>query len=286
LSAPGVGIFILARDVEITIASTIFKIKHYLKENVGGDIRFFLIDNGSSDETADLARRAGAKVIRYDTRQRRSVVIRKALQQAVDRPFDIYVMLDLAGGNSADDAVSLLQAALRTGSNFASGYVIPYKGSDTIGCLAMDRDNLKLLYDRGESVTDFLIDLARSGDLKTHTLSEAAKEYTKRKKTIRRRRTSFVRWFGEITREHPLKFYGVSGMLVLLLSLVSGFFTVDYLYKHQRLFYPTGFTTAALVMIAGFLLMAGLMMNALNVLVERVRASKRWQKATEESDLG
>ena len=69
-------------------------------------------------------------------------------------------------------------------------------------------------------------------------------------------------------------------MIVLLFSLGSGFYTVDYFYKNQSLYYPTTFVTVILVMIAGFLLVAGLMLNALNMLVEKVRASKKWEKAT------
>jgi hypothetical protein len=81
-----------------------------------------------------------------------------------------------------------------------------------------------------------------------------------------------------IVRYHPLTFYGIVGMSILLLAIGSGFYTVDFFYKYGHLSYFPAFLTVALVMIGGFFMVAGLMLNSLNVLVERLEAMKKWTK--------
>ena len=81
-----------------------------------------------------------------------------------------------------------------------------------------------------------------------------------------------------IVKYHPLTFYGFVGMGILLTAMGSGFYTVDYFYEHGHLSYFPAFVTVALVMIGGFFMVAGLMLNSLIVLVERLEAMKKWAK--------
>jgi hypothetical protein len=79
-----------------------------------------------------------------------------------------------------------------------------------------------------------------------------------------------------------MKFYGSLGLISVMGAMATGFYTVDYFYRNQNLYYPTAFGAALLIMIGGFLLVAGLMLNAMNVVEDRVRAMKKWESASED----
>jgi glycosyltransferase involved in cell wall biosynthesis len=278
-----VGIIILERGKEVSIASTIFKLKYGIDENLDARTEIVVIDNGSEDETASLARMAGARVVRFKQRVGREKVIQKAVEVGIEKKHAITVFLDRMGGNYAEDAISLVSAALESGKDFASGYVVPTKGEDTIGCLALDHAQLKKLSERGEEVSSFLLEMARKQNLNKVVFNESVEVVSKKKKGEKNGNGgSFWQKFTELRRGHPLKFYGGLGILTLLASLGSGFYTVDYFYKHQNLYYPTAFATALMVMIAGFLLVAGLMLNALTVMVNRIKSVKKWESANKE----
>lgn len=278
-----VGIIILERGKEVSIASTIYKLKYGIDEKLNARTEIVVIDNGSPDETASIATMAGARVIRFKHRAERPKVIEKAVEAGIERKHAITVFLDRMGGNNADDAISLVSAALERGKDFASGYVVPTKGEDTIGCLALDHAQLKKLSDRGEEVSSFLLGMARKQNLNKVVFNEAVEVVSKKKKGEKNGNGGNL-WqrFTDLRRGHPLKFYGGLGVLTLLASLGFGFYTVDYFYKNQGLFYPTAFGTVLLVMIAGFLLVAGLMLNALTVMVNRIQSVKKWEKANQE----
>lgn len=263
---------ILARDMAYFIASTILKIRGEFSDV---DVSFTVVDNGSSDGTEWFAKRAGSKVIRYKRVMSRSVVVNKAVEVALKEDRGLYVILDLMGGNTADDAISLLYAVMEKGDRFATGWISPKQGGDTIGCIALDRKNLEAL--SGRDVQEYLLGLLRSRELEMSRKTEDVLEHGKMKRSSER--FDPVGVFRLMRRKHPLKFYGGIGMALMLLSIGSGFYTVDYFYENQNLYYPSAFLTVALVMIGGFMMVAGMMLNALTVITEKVRSERRWRRS-------
>ena len=271
-------VVILARDREHTIASTVYKVREGIGELANFEI--LVLDNGSFDQTSLISSMAGARVIRYRTRHQRSLIIGKAIDIALKVNPLMTILLDLLGGNTAEDAVSLARVSLEKGDRFAFGYVVPETGDDTIGCLALDRKSLNELSEKGEDIQNILLEIAHSRALKTTTFTETMNVVSKRKKRKRSRERSNFERLKNFRRNNPMKFFGSLGIITLLGAVTTGFYTVDYFYNHHHLFYPTSFLTVILVMISGFLMVAGLMMNALNVMVERIRSVKKWEKAT------
>ena len=267
-----VAVVILARDMAYFIASTILKIRGEFSEV---DVSFTVVDNGSSDGTEWFAKKAGSKVIRYKKVMPRSVVVNKAVEVALKEDRGLYVLLDLMGGNSADDAISLLYAVMEKGDRFATGWISPKLGGDTIGCIALDRKNLEAL--SGRDVQEYLLGLLRSRELEMSRKTEDVLEHGKMKRN--KDRFDPVGVFRLMRRKHPLKFYGGIGMALMLLSIGSGFYTVDYFYENQNLYYPSAFLTVALVMIGGFMMVAGMMLNALTVITDKVRSERRWRRS-------
>lgn len=271
-------VIILERNKEISIASTIYKLRIGIDDELNRRSDIYVIDNGSTDDTAYVANKAGAGVIKYQKRRDREIIISKGVTLGVEKGHELTVILDRMGGNNAEDVLSLINAAVEQGREFASGYVVPFSGEDTIGCLALDRNQLKKLGSRGEEVSSYLLDLGRRENLREVVFNEDVMEISKKKEKKRGKRRSFRTRIVNFRRNHPLKFYGSMGLLVLMFALGFGFYTVDYFYTHQHLYYPTAFSTVLFIMIAGFLLVAGLMLNALNVLVEKIRTTRKWER--------
>ena len=270
---------LIGKDVENSIASTVFLIGHGIMQQAHQPPKIIMIDNGSTDRTSKLASRAGAKVLRYSTRKEPEVVNRKAIDIGLEGEFDVLVILNLMGGNTAEDAISAVGQAVRQGARFASAYIAPELPGQEMGCLALDRKTLERLSGSGGgNLEEMLVSMASSSELQLRTIRERVEVHTKRRRSPmfsikgNRPRKLFRKW----RREHPLKFYGGIGMFLLLFSLVTGFYTVDFFYKHQHLSYFPAFATVVLVMVGGFFMVAGLMLNALNVLVEKLESAVRW----------
>ncbi len=274
-------IAVLSRQREITIASTVL----LLRSGTHGDFitDVVVIDNGSTDRTVKLASRSGARVISYPHRVDRGEVIGNALDIGKSADTDLFLILDVMGGNTADDALQLLETVKEKGDDFASAYMVPDKGEDTVGCWAVDRKLIRRISTTG-TLEDALFDIMKRNKLDYQKIKGRISMPSKRKKK------SFKWWpsmrpmelLVHVRRTHPLKFYGGIGMLILLSSIVTGFYTIEYFYRNLQLDYVSAFLTVMLVMVGGFFLTAGLMLNSLRILFERLEATVRWMR--KESD--
>lgn len=270
-------IAVLSRQREITIASTVLLLRTLAQKGFRTEI--VVIDNGSTDRTVKLASRAGAKVISYPHRVDRGEVIGKALDIGKRSNTDLFLILDVMGGNTADDALHLLDTVKDKGDDFASAYIIPDKGEDTVGCWAVDRKLINKISITG-NLEDALFEMMKKNRLDYQKIKGKISAPSKRKKRV-------VKWLpsmgpmellSHIRMTHPLKFYGGIGMLILLSSLITGFYTIGYFYTENQLDYISAFLTVMLVMVGGFFLTAGLMLNSLRILFERLEATVKWMK--------
>ena len=86
-----------------------------------------VIDDGSSDDTAERARKAGATVFEHDRNRGYGAALKTAFRQALRRDVDHLVILDGDGQHNPDDIPNLLarqrdsDAEIVVGSRFSSG---------------------------------------------------------------------------------------------------------------------------------------------------------------------
>ncbi|MBN1540292.1 MAG: glycosyltransferase [Candidatus Thermoplasmatota archaeon] len=273
---PRVSVVIIAHNREKTIASTVLLLRHLISDVAVPDI--VVMDNGSTDRTPHLVTRCGARAVRYSRRMPRKDFIRRALQVGKESSADLLLILDILGDNTAEDANALVRASIEEGSRFTSAFVKPVRGDDTIGCWAIsgrELSGLDLVHGRVEEV---LMDAARSGKLPMKVVHQDIRSSTKfqKKKLFNFPRGHLIGRAWTFALNNPFKFYGGLGLMVLLLSLLTGFHTVMFFYNNGYLSYVPALATIVLVMVGGFLMVAGLMLNALNVLVEKLEAMMRW----------
>ncbi|MGA1821675.1 MAG: hypothetical protein ACMUIG_04035 [Thermoplasmatota archaeon] len=272
-------IVILTQDNETVISSYLLILLYFLKNKVNMKPDITVLDNNSSDRTVDLAMRTGVSVQRYKKTKRRKELVRKVLQLGKASKANTFIILDITGGNDAEDAISLIARSLVEGKRFASAYIHPPKDGGSLGCWAIDIDLLESMEGDPEfDIEKKLEEIADLADLELIAIDEKVSIQSKkqRRNFLKMFKKSPIEMLSILVKYHPLMFYGSIGMFILLMSLISGFYTVDYFYKYNELNYFPAFTTVALMMIGGFFMVAGLMLNALNVLVEKLEAMKKW----------
>jgi glycosyltransferase involved in cell wall biosynthesis len=81
----------------------------------------FVVDDGSSDETSQVARVAGAEVLRHDSPRGKGTALDTGWQRAKDQGFAWALTLDGDGQHSPADIPAFLSCAERTGSELISG---------------------------------------------------------------------------------------------------------------------------------------------------------------------
>lgn len=107
------------------IADVVTKVRKHVPDVV-------VIDDGSSDNTAELAKAAGARVVRHGGQQGAGAATRSGFMAALDMGADVLVMLDGDGQHDPQDLPAILEPILTSradiviGSRFLNpGYVVP-----------------------------------------------------------------------------------------------------------------------------------------------------------------
>jgi len=83
--------------------------------------KVFVIDDGSSDRTADVARSAGAEVISHATRRGAGAATRSGFEEAIKFGADIVVTLDGDGQHNPAEIPLLLQPLLQSQADLVIG---------------------------------------------------------------------------------------------------------------------------------------------------------------------
>jgi isopenicillin-N N-acyltransferase like protein len=99
------AILVPAFDAVDTIAGVVSG----LRREIGDGVPIFVIDDGSSDGTADAARQGGAIVVRHPRNRGKGAAIRTGLAAARDAGCNVAVTVDADGQHPPDQAARLLE---------------------------------------------------------------------------------------------------------------------------------------------------------------------------------
>jgi len=88
---------------------------------LSGDYEFLIIDDGSSDSTAELIREQGVSVIRHSFNMGYGTALHTGFKYALLRNYDILITMDADGQHQGDSIRDLLACRAQTGADVVIG---------------------------------------------------------------------------------------------------------------------------------------------------------------------
>ncbi|MFC1921363.1 glycosyltransferase family 2 protein [Chloroflexota bacterium] len=273
-----------ALNEENYIGTIVLKTKKHVDEVI-------IVDDGSEDQTADIARLAGATVIRHEKRKGKGAAIQVLFAESRKREVDVLVILDADSQHNPDEIPSVIQPVLEgydlsIGSRSAQANKTPqYRRMGQKVLLFFSHYISKANITDSESGFRAFsrkalseIQLRENGfAVETEMLAEAAKNnlkiievpisniYTRDGSTlnpIRHGLGVLNRILVMISERRPLFFFGFGGTVFTILGLIAGIKALYIVYTGGPA--VNGWTLAALLLLIVGVLSAftGIILNA------------------------
>jgi len=281
-----------AYNEERYIGSVVLQARRFASEVV-------VVDDGSSDRTAEVARLAGATVVQHRKNSGYGATVQSVLAEAKKRNPEVLVLLDADGQHNPEEIASLVDA-IANGADVAIGSrkiksenipayrklgqnIISYftrvlsrsKISDTeSGFRAFSRKAMNVLEpkEQGMAIPAETISEAMSKGLKIAEVPISA-IYTKDGSTLNPIRHGvgvLNRVLSMISEKRPLLFFGTAGTISIILGIVAGIIVLKALFTVNELAVGTALVAMLLITVGTLCIFAGMI---LNVLVKRLRDS-------------
>lgn len=282
---------------ESSIGSVVLKAKRYVDE-------ILVIDDGSSDDTARVAKEAGAVVVSHEVNKGKSAGIKTGFKYAIDNNFDYVVTLDGDGQHNADEIPVLLSKILNSEMDIALGKrygkdtempiwrrvgkrILDYSTScgngglmadSQCGFRAFNRRAIENITPRlkGDAFSAESEQLVLANELGLKTVDAHISCRYKNLKTSTKGAfshglsvLSYVIWL--VAERRPLLFIGVPGLIFVLLGVFWGIRTLQF-YNQTHIFLISYALLTCLFLIIGAIAMfMGLMLNVLPGIIKRAK---------------
>jgi len=274
-----------AFNEEEYIGTIVLKSKQYVDEVV-------VVDDGSTDQTANVAKLAGATVIQHTQNRGYGASIQTLLAEAKKRDPNILVLLDADSQHNPDEIPDLVKPIsegfdLVIGSrkqqktnipryrrigqwviSYFSGILSGKKVSDSeSGFRVFSKKAIALLElrENGMAISAETIAKATEKGLKI-TERPISIRYTKDGSTLHPVVHGFEvlgRIIAMISEKRPLFFFGVGGTIVSLLGLLAGIRVLNIAYGGGGLAAGTALVSILLLVIGVFSVFTGVILNVL-----------------------
>ena len=281
-----------AYNEEKYIGSVVLEARQFADEVV-------VVDDGSSDRTAQVARLAGATVVQHERNRGYGATVQTVLAEAKKRNPDVLVLLDADGQHNPSEITSLVKA-ISAGADVVVGSrkiksedipayrrfgqkIISYFTrvlsrstlSDTeSGFRAFSRQAIQVLEpkERGMAISAETVSEATARGLKIAEVPISA-IYTRDGSTInpvKHGMSVLNRVLAMISERRPLLFFGTAGAILIMLGIAAGIIVLRALITIKELAVGTALVSMLLITVGMLCIFAGVI---LNVLVKRIRDS-------------
>jgi len=284
-----------AKDEEATIGSIVT-----LSRKNGGDV--LVIDDGSVDRTSEVAKLAGAYVIRNNHNKGKASAVKKGFRFAFEKGYDAVVFLDGDGQHNPEEIPLVLNPILdgkadvslgfRYGDNtemplwrrfgkrvldYATGVAGAHITDSQCGFRAFNRKAIEVmakeLRSDGFSVESEELILMKKFGLK-HAEVPITCRYNGLPKTSTKNpvshATSVINALVFLVGEkHPLLFLGLTGLILFIIGLSVGLWTIwRYYAEHYFSFLYAGIASM-LVVVGSIVATMGVVLNVIPKIIRR-----------------
>ncbi|WP_350226370.1 glycosyltransferase family 2 protein [Methanobacterium ferruginis] len=263
-------------------------------------LRVIVVDDGSEDQTSDIAKLAGAQVIVHPSNQGKGVALKTGFHAAHDA--DIIVTLDSDGQHRPEEIPKLLEPILKgeadvvNGSRYLNG-----NGKETPGYRRMGQNVLDIATNLSSgdlNITDsqsgfrafaghtlpifrfhrknytieseMLIEAANAGlRIKEVEINTTYGEENHHKENpIRHGVSVLVQLLQDMEFNRPLYYFTIPGVILIVIGMLLGVYFFDR-YLHGTLnFYPT-LGASILVLFGSFMGFTGLILHSVSRMIWR-----------------
>jgi len=274
------------------IGSVVLKTKKYVNDVV-------VIDDGSLDRTAEIAELAGAIVVRHEKNIGKGMALNTGIKKAKELGADILVLLDGDYQHNPDKIPSLIKLLLNeevdiaVGSRFLDveckmpsyrkfgeriltlfsniGSKVKLTDSQS-GFRALSKEAIEKLYfnSKGFSVESEMQFLAKELGLKIKEVSISVSYEDKSKRNpFSHGLDVLAHIISFIGERRPLLFFGVSGIIILLMGIMVGIWVVDRTSHTGNLPVGTAMISLLLCIIGTLTFFIGIVLNSVKNLIKR-----------------
>jgi len=284
-SRPKVIAAIPAFNEEQYIGTVVLKTKQYVDEVI-------VVDDGSTDNTSEVARLAGATVLRNKENKGKGIAIQRILTEAKRRAPDVLVLLDADVQHNPDEIPRLIKPVLEgsdlvIGSRKAQANKTPRyrrigqkillhstrllsrkKLTDSeSGFRALSKRAISeiRLTENGFAVETEMIVQATDEGLKI-TEVPISNIYTKDGSTLNpvaHGLEVFTRIIAMISERKPLFFFGLGGLILVILGLIAGGRVLQIVDASGALPVGTALVSVLLSIIGAFSIFTGIILHVL-----------------------
>ena len=287
---PRVVAVIPAFNEERAIGSVVLKTLPMVDEVI-------VVDDGSMDGTADLAVRAGATVVRHEVNQGKGVALRTGFRHARERRPDAVVTIDADGQHRPSEIPAVAQPVLEGRADIVVGsrYLEPTSDVPLARIWGHRFFNFVTNRSSGVPVTDsqsgfraFSARALENFTLMSNSFSvESEMQFVARERGLRMVEVPIVIryddppkrnviWHGLIVlngimrligQHHPLLFFSLPGLLILLMALGLGMYVVDRYTTYKELAVGYGLITVMLLIVGHITFFAGVILHSVRGLL-------------------
>ncbi len=287
------AIIIPAYNEERFIGSVVIQAREY------GTV--VVVDDGSTDDTAQIAEKAGACVLEHKENRGKGAALNTGFQYVNTLAVDVVVTIDGDGQHRCEDILTVAspilsgkadivigsrflgkksriprwrvvgQTALTVATNISSG---SYQTDSQSGFRAFSPNALKSF---NFDTLDFSVEsemqfLARDRDLKIIEVPITVLYVEPSKRNPINHGLQVLNGIIRMVSQHrPLFFFSGSGLAILLLGLIWGGYVVDIYTRVHVLAVGYALISVLLTIIGSTALFAGLMLNSVNVLMRDLK---------------
>ena len=282
---------------EATIGSIVLKAKRHVD-------KVLVVDDGSTDDTAKIAKEAGATVISHKKNEGKSFGIKTGFKYALSNRYDYVVTIDGDGQHNPDEIPTVLGNIMNNGYDISIGFrhgastemppwrkigkrVLDYATSfgnggnvtdSQCGFRAFNKKAVQSLTPRlnGGAFNVESEQLIKAHELGLNVINTRVSCRYKNLDTSTKNPTShgfsvlnYVIWL--VAERRPLLFIGVPGFVFVILGLLFGIQTLQYYNQTHVFLVPYAILVSIFLIIGALGMFIGLMLNVLPGIIKRAR---------------